>query len=243
MMLLSIVVNAQNAVCVDGIYYNLNDEKLEAEVSFSPTEKYVGDVIIPDSVTYNENKYCVVSIGKNAFYNCVNLSSIKIPKSVMYIAKYAFDSCYKLFSVYISDLESWLKITFDSHPLFWTKHFFINGEEIKDLIIPNSVTSICDDAFYGCHGFTSVIIPNSVRSIGNRAFFGCDGLTSVIIPNSVTSIGDGAFENCSNLTSIILPNSVTRINQSTFESCKNLESITIPNSVTSIGEAAFLGCI
>ena len=64
------------------------------------------------------------------------------------------------------------------------------------IIIPDSVTSIGDNAFAWCTGLTSVTIPNSVTSIGDEAFSGCSGLTSVTIPNSVTSIGDEAFSGC-----------------------------------------------
>ncbi|MBQ9592126.1 MAG: leucine-rich repeat domain-containing protein, partial [Paludibacteraceae bacterium] len=68
--------------------------------------------------------------------------------------------------------------------------------------IPNSVTSIGEEAFYECTGLISVTIPNSVTSIGGLAFYGCSGLTSVTIPNSVTSIGDYAFDGCTGLTSM-----------------------------------------
>ena len=82
--------------------------------------------------------------------------------------------------------------------------------------IPNSVTSIGEEAFACCDGLTSVTIPNSVTSIGSYAFAGCDGLTSVTIPNSVTSIGDEAFDGCTGLTSVTIPNSVTKIGKGVF---------------------------
>ena len=106
-----------------------------------------------------------------------------------------------------------------------------------------SVTSIGNNAFYGCRGLTSVTIPNSVTSIGEWAFDDCDGLTSVTIPNSVTSIGYRAFDDCSGLTSVTIGNSVTSIGDYAFYRCYSLASVSIGNSVTSIGDGAFSGCI
>ena len=103
------------------------------------------------------------------------------------------------------------------------------------------MTSIGSNAFYNCSGLTSITIPNSVTSIGEDAFTG-SGLTSVTIPNSVTSIGSIAFRYCSSLTSVTIPNSVTSIGEAAFLGCTSLTSVTIPESVTSIGEAAFYGC-
>ena len=88
-----------------------------------------------------------------------------------------------------------------------------------------SVTSIGDDAFFGCTGLTSITIPNSVTSIGARAFYGCTGLTSIDIPNSVTSIGDYAFYGCAGLTSINIPNSVTSIGTGAFSGCTSLDKV------------------
>jgi hypothetical protein len=91
-------------------------------------------------------------------------------------------------------------------------------------------------------GKSSCDVPSFVTSIGNDAFYGCNELTNMIIPSSVTSIGYGAFQHCSRLTSITIPSSVTSIGTYTFYYCDKLTSISIPSSVTRIDDWAFSGC-
>jgi len=111
-----------------------------------------------------------------------------------------------------------------------------------EISVPITVTTICEAAFAGCSGLTSVTIPPSVTRIEEGAFADCSGLTSVTILPSVTIIGWGAFAGCSGLTSVTIPPSVTRIEEGAFEGCSGLTSVTIPPSVTSIGWQAFEGC-
>ena len=196
----------------------------------------VKDLVIPNSVT---------SIKRYAFRGCSNLTSVTIPNSVTSIEGDAFEDCTGLKKVVVPDIAAWCGISIDygSNPLSYAHHLYSDeSTEIKDLVIPDRVTSICNNAFHGCSSLTSVTIPNSVTSIGSSAFFKCTGLTSVTIPNSVTNIGDNAFECCSNLTSISIGNSVAKIGCSAFLYCTGLTSVTIPNSVTNIGEKAFYGC-
>ena len=123
-------------------------------------------VTIPNSVT---------SIGELAFCGCSGLTSVTIPNSVTSVGGAAFRDCSGLTSVHISDLEAWCKIAFKyySNPLIYAHHLYMNGSEITNLVIPNSVTSIGNYVFYNCSGLTSITIPNSVTSIGEYAFNGC----------------------------------------------------------------------
>ena len=105
-----------------------------------------------------------------------------------------------------------------------------------------TVTSIGNNAFYGCSGITSVTIPETVTSIGDKAFLGCSGLTGITFPSSVTSIGDNTFRNCTGLTSVTIPSSVESIGSYAFNGCSGLTSVTIEEGVSSIGERAFLWC-
>jgi hypothetical protein len=136
---------------------------------------------------------------------------------------------------------------------------------LTNINIPNSVTSIGDNAFENCVGLTNILLPNSVTSIGMNAFHYCINLTNINIPNGVTAlnafvfsdcaklptvvlpatltgIGWGAFEYCSSLKTLIIPNNVTLIGNSAFGYCTSLTSLKIPSKVTSIGNQAFRDC-
>ena len=243
---------------IDGINYDLDLEVKQATV-VSKSGRYSGEVVIPESVEHEGAAYSVTSIGDWAFQYCDGLTSVTIPNSVTSIGDDAFFYCSGLTSVHISDIAAWCNIDFaydDSNPLSYAHHLYLNGEEVKDLVIPNSVTSIGDWAFYKCSGLTSVTIPNSVTSIGQHAFDWCSGLTSVTIPNSVTSIGDYAFRDCDGLTSVHISDIAAWCNidfdaynsnpldyaHHLYLNGEEVKDLVIPNSVTSIGDWAFYGC-
>ena len=166
-------------------------------------------ITIPNSVT---------SIGGGAFDGCSALTSITIPNSVTSIGDYAFSDCSSLTSVTLtgSTIESFCqsitnKLLLDVG-VGGSRKIEVNDQEITDLIIPNSVTSIGNAAFYGCSSLTSITIGNSVTSIGDEAFRNCSSLEYLSIPNSV-KYEDGKYYyggfygimNCPNLKTLIIP--------------------------------------
>ena len=210
----------------------------------------VKDLVIPDDVT---------SIGKYQFQYCTCLTSVTIPKTVTNIPSSAFWGCENLRSVKITDLTAWCKIQFENYsanPLYYAHDLYLNGNLVKDLIIPSGVTSIGGWAFDGCTSISSVTIPKSVISIGNNAFDGCSKLNAVYISDisawckiafgnnyaNPLSYADNLYLNGSLVKELTIPSDVTSIGAYIFYSCLDMTSVTIPESVTSIGDDAFSGC-
>jgi len=118
---------------------------------------------------------------------------------------------------------------------------FYSMHELKKITIPDTVTSIGDNAF-SCTGLEDIIIPSSVISIGRAAFYSCEHLKSITIPDTITNISTYAFSVCDSLVDITIPNSVTSIGYRAFCNCENLENITIPDGITYVGTEAFFDC-
>ena len=114
--------------------------------------------------------------------------------------------------------------------------------KLTSVTIGDNVTTIGTSAFQSCFQLASLTIGNSVVTIGQYAFTDCDQLVSVTIPNSVTTIGHSAFWECNRLTSVTIGSGVTSMSDGVFMDCYNLSSVTILNGVTSIGDFAFSGC-
>ena len=215
--------------------------------------KSLKSLVIPDGVT---------SIGDCAFYDCESLKSLVIPDSVTSIGGRAFVGCTSLKSLVIPDsvgniignpFSGWngeLKclspyFIYDNKVLFdkdKSKIIAFRDKNTTSYVIPDSVSSIGDYAFWNCHSLKRLVLPDSVSSIGDWAFWNCRSLTDIVIPDSVNSIGDRVFSGCCSLKSLVIPDNVSSIGESAFEDCTSLSSLVIPEGVTSIGHCAFRGC-
>jgi len=186
----------------------------------------------------------------------VHCDTISMGRSLVYIGKNGLPDKPKV--LIIPDLKAWMKIKYGENnvhqnPVTNCEKIIVNGRELLDLVVPDGITIIPTDAFYGYKKLRTAILPEGVKQIKSRAFCtttkltpddpdrGHCGLSSISLPSTLTTIGERAFEGC-RLKSVILPNSVTAIPKYAFYGCKELTSITIPNSVLSIGFHAFDEC-
>ena len=246
---LPLIANAYD-VEIDGIYYYLNTETKEAEITYNENngDDYSGDVVIPEKILYNETEYTVTSIGARAFSKCKNVSSIIIPNSVTRIKVSAFQNCRGLTSIVIPKSVTTIN-----------DKVFHNCTNLTSITIPSSVTSFSTANFYGCSSLSKIIVDNVdfwvnyicdkgrlVDDVDNNEFHlyvGDNEVTEITIPNSFTSIKEGTFQNYVSIESVSIGESVTNIGNSAFYGCCSLKSVTIPNSVTSISGSTFVLCI
>ena len=215
-----------------GLKYTVIYGSHSVQVTQQNSSDISGSVVIPSTVTYDGTTYSVTSIGWSAFAYCSGLTSVTIPTGVTSIGNEAFKYCSGLTSINVASGNTHYS-SIDGVLYNHVQDTLIQCPGAKTSItIPNSVTSIGEEAFSGCSGLTSVTIPTGVTSIGERAFSGCSGLTSVTIPTGVTSIGSGAFYGCSGLTSVTIPTGVTSIGGSAFNGCSSLTSINVASNNT-----------
>ena len=172
----------------------------------------------------------VETINSHAFCYCTSLKSVTIPRSVTYFGDNAFDYCYVLTSVHITDLSAWCGAkavgTYGS-PLSYARHLYLNGAEVKELVIPDGVKIINRHAFQYCEGLRTVTIPKSVTNIVDYSFRGCNNLNTVNIEGNGTDIASYAFAECNNLNTLNITGSIASLGEYAFNECSNLRTVNI----------------
>ena len=191
---------------------------------------YIGnDVNIVLPTDFEGHNY---TIYKKAFDDSEQIESIVITKGVIGFDDYALSSIANLKEVVFEDV---IFTELSEYLLAYCK----NLEKIE---LPSTVTVIPNRAFYECGSLKEVIIPDGVTTIGSGAFELCVNLENINIPASLLEIKASAFKNCTSLDTFYINNNITTLNNNIFNGCTSLERITIPASVTNIYSSAFYNC-
>ena len=227
------------------------------------------------------------TIGNYAFQNCPKLETIVIPDGVTSVGTGAFDQNdqymirKRIAGINTSAAHALGRAGYDfrvpgeKYYLFYkyyngtllNKYFKKADQDSVSIVIPDEITNIDSNAFYGCKDLISVTIPDHVSSIGNYVFYGCKSLKSIRLPDTLLSIEPYLFYQCAALEEITIPGSVSYFCHTAFAECSNLKKVTIsrnctftnipagafeyctsltlfevPEQVTSIEQWAFNGC-
>lgn len=234
------------------ITYQIDGWSLDLDAHYNPTPS--GNLIIPDSVTYNGNTYIVTSIIDYALQYCSELTSLTIPESMRNIGAAAFKGCgmdtinYNAINCTIFDINNSYNI-----------HSFYGCNNVTSLNIGSNVslipTHLCDHF----PNLVEVNIGNGVTSIPNNFLSNNNELTTITIPQSVTLFGTNVFDGCIELTHVYYSGSIAQWCSITFgnelsnpiyyakrlylnDSSPAITNLTIPSWISEIKHYAFINC-
>lgn len=221
-----------------GLTYSINGDKSSVTVT-GYTETPPSNLIIPNTVPYENKEYKVTHIGEHAFFESPEIETIQFSKNLFKIEFAAFSYCQNI-----------THIIFEDGLGIIDKLSFNNCMNLKSIKISKSVKLIGPAAFMECSNLQSIEVDEENENFSsyegvlynkNRSeLIHCPGILETIdIPNSVDKIGDYAFWQHENIISVSIPNSVTSIGTGAFMECKRLNSLNIPSSISSISNAAF----
>ena len=213
----------------DGLNYSVLSEADKTVECKGASDKYIMDVKVPETVSYEGVTYTVTSVGSQAFFGYKLLFTVELPNTVTSLGEKAFYQCEVLESVKLPD---GLKEIPES--------CFYSCYDLRTVNIPEGVTTIGESAFRGCGSLYSVTIPESVVEIGSSAFYS-SGLQLVEIPGSVRIISQSTFYGCPYLKSVVLHNGLAVIESEAFAR-SGIQSIDIPDTARLIDFWAFMYC-
>ncbi|MBR4565205.1 MAG: leucine-rich repeat protein [Paludibacteraceae bacterium] len=242
------------------LFYILDQNRLTAEVTYSSTgsDNYntlSGKVVVPATITVDENEYQVIKIGTQAFASNTTIEEIELPEGIEEIAASAFSEAEALTKLNIPQSVKAIPNSiiynsgiYNNDANYTNKCLYIDGclldtkSDISGTVqVKEGTRLISGSAFAGRNSITSIRFPIALRYIGQNAFNSCTNLTEISIPEGVKEINRSTFVNCAKLENVKLPMSLEKIDNYAFSDCFNLQRIVIPANVQAIGKSAFDG--
>ena len=264
------------SITYDGINYTTSGNKatiakytIDKTVTPYDTLFYSGDIVIPETFTYEGTEYTVVATAANSFLDCRNLTSVKLPASCVTIARNTFKGCSSLTTSPIPETATSVgsgvfngctsleEITIVPG---WNKPIseeFANCDNLKRLIITDGETPVVmkltafgsnPEARTALSSIEYIYMGRNVDASAytnaEQPFHNMSGLKTLVIGGETTTIQSTTFQGCTALTNVTFNegNKVSSIGTSAFASCTSLTSIDIPHAVTVIEQSVFNGC-
>lgn len=201
-----------------GLNYNViseADKTCEVGVNIDVT----GDVVIPSTATFNGTDYTVTTLGTDAFYANVGMTTISLPETLTTIRSQALSRCLDLTELVIPNsvttietraaYASYASRLVLSSGLKTIPFEAFSGSRWEEVVIPDGVEEIADDAFNYCAYMERLDLGHTVKSLGKFSFAGCNSLTDVTLPASLTSVGQEAFGYCYRINTVTLEGAAT----------------------------------
>ena len=193
-------------------------------------KKEIIKITLPDGLT---------EIGTKALRG-TGIREITLPESLHTLGDYALTFCKSLEAIKVPDTN---KAFTALDGVLYAKDMsrllaYPAGRGAERFVLPSSVKAIAKSAFYLCT-LNEIILPENLERIDDEAFLGCVKLQKLDIPPSVTQLGKSAFEFCNELKTLTLPSGITQISERAFAACGGLETVLLPQGVTVIGKQAF----
>ena len=224
-------------------------------VELPDTLKSMGRTAFADCrhlISVNMENTALTKIPEGAFAYCVQLSEIKLPKKLTTIDNYAFEyTDLGKNSIILPETLTYIggyslqKVNIEE---FCPKNKVYIGaaafahSTLKKVVLPEGITVIEPNTFYGCTLLEEVVLPTSLSKIDYSAFEQCTALKSISIPEGVLILGNASFQSCTSLEAVTLPSTLTEIASNAFKDCTSLKEITIPAATHTVQSSAFQGC-
>lgn len=198
---------------INGINYQLNDDLTAAVLPLKDGEKYRGELVIPSYVDYEGQTYRVNYFGPNAFAKCEHLEAISIPATIEGQEWRIFEGCINLHKVNVEDMTAFIKLDiagwWTGSPLWEGADLYLNGELVKDLVIPEGIEEVGYCKFAHCTSIESITMPSTMKVTGLYSFANCPNLKRVdMLHSSLETLGDMSFVNDVSIEEIILPSTL-----------------------------------
>ena len=178
-------------VTIDEIKYLLNAKRKKARVL---ENNYAGNVVIPQMVSYNGDRFRVTSLDNKCFSGCSNLSSITLSKGITFMGDYCFKGCSSLNNITLP--EGITSLGYEC---------FRGCSSLTSITLPKGIKYLYSHCFYDCRNLINITLPEGITSLGFGCFENCYSLTDITLPEGITSLEKGCFKNCYRLTSVSFP--------------------------------------